>query len=124
MVQGGNIMQRIVDNSTEALDAYFRDTGANRIFLVGGRSMDKLAIGKYFSELRERTGIEVVRFSDFKPNPDYTSVLAEHTLRLTVPATCIRPVAFTLIPSFLVPAYRRHRVAVAVASTWRQCGTR
>lgn len=76
MVQGGNIMQRIVDNSTEALDAYFRDTGANRILLVGGRSMDKLAIGRYFSELHERTGIEVVRFSDFKPNPDYTSVLA------------------------------------------------
>ena len=41
-------MQRIVDNSTEELDAYFRDTGAKRILLVGGRSMDQLGIGKYF----------------------------------------------------------------------------
>ena len=69
-------MQRIIDNSTEALDAYFKDTGAKRILLVGGRSMDQLGIGKYFSGLHERTGIEVVRFSDFKPNPDYTSALA------------------------------------------------
>ncbi|MBQ8965713.1 phosphonoacetaldehyde reductase [Ruminococcus sp.] len=69
-------MQKIIDNTPEALDAYFTQTGAKKVFLVGGKSMDKLKIGEYFSKLEERTGINVVRFSDFKPNPGYESVLA------------------------------------------------
>ena len=69
-------MQKIIKNNTEALDAYFKEIGAKRILLVGGRSMDKLDIGRYFEGLSNRTGIEIVRFSDFKPNPDYRSALA------------------------------------------------
>ncbi|MCR5020383.1 phosphonoacetaldehyde reductase [Ruminococcus sp.] len=69
-------MQKLIDNNTEALDRYFSEIGAKRIMLVGGRSMDRLDIGRYFNELTSRTGIEVVRFSDFKPNPDYSSALA------------------------------------------------
>ena len=69
-------MQKIIDKSPEALDAYFKEAGAKKILLVGGKSMDRLEIGGYFRSLEERTGIKVVRFSDFTPNPDYTSVLA------------------------------------------------
>ena len=69
-------MQRIIENSTAALDAYFNEVGARRILLVCGSSADKLTIGGYFAQLQSRTGIEVVRFSDFAPNPDYKSVLA------------------------------------------------
>ena len=70
------ILQKIINNSREALDAYFGTVGAKKIFLVGGRSLDKLDIGRYFDGLTQRTGIEVVKFSDFDPNPDYSSVLA------------------------------------------------
>ena len=69
-------MQKIIEMSEQALDKYFGEVGAKKILLVGGKSLDALAVGDYFNNLASRTGIEVVRFSDFKPNPDYTSVLA------------------------------------------------
>lgn len=69
-------MQKIIDPTEQALDLYFSETGAKCILLVGGSSLDKLRIGSYFHDLEARKGISVVRFSDFKPNPDYSSVLA------------------------------------------------
>lgn len=53
------------------LDAYFRESGARRLFLVCGSSIRKLRVGRYFDTLAERTGIETVRFSGFLPNPRY-----------------------------------------------------
>ncbi len=59
-----------------SLDEYFAQIGTRRLMLVCGNSINRLRLGDYFSTLRERTGIEVVRFSDYTPNPDYASVVA------------------------------------------------
>ena len=69
-------MQKIFDMDTQALDAYIKGTGARKILLVCGSSAAKLRIGEYFESLKGRAGIEVVKFSDFHPNPGYYSVQA------------------------------------------------
>ena len=58
-----------------ALDGLFEKLNIKTLFLVCGRSFDDLKIKKYFDTLTERLGIKVVRFSDFKPNPLYESVV-------------------------------------------------
>ncbi len=64
------------DEDYRELDEYLVKSGSKRILLVCGNSINKLPLGPYFSTLTERTGIEVVRFSDYTPNPDYRSVVA------------------------------------------------
>lgn len=44
------------------------------IMLVCGRSIQYLEINKYFESLEKRLQVEVVKFSDFHPNPTYDSV--------------------------------------------------
>jgi alcohol dehydrogenase class IV len=70
-------MQQIIetDGRYERLDAYFKNTKQKKLFLVCGNSVKNLAIGKYFDTLEERFGIQVIRFSDFQPNPLYESVV-------------------------------------------------
>ena len=53
------------------LDGWFRETGAERLFLVCGSSLRTWRLGGYFDALEERLGIQVVRFSGFRPNPRY-----------------------------------------------------
>lgn len=62
-------MQKIIEinGSYEPLDELFSDS--ERIFLVCDGSYQFLKIGSYFDALTN-----VVKFSDFKPNPDYESV--------------------------------------------------
>ncbi|MCR5600116.1 MAG: phosphonoacetaldehyde reductase [Ruminococcus sp.] len=70
-------MQEIMkasENYSE-LDEYFSKSGAERIMLVCGASIEKLRINEYFETLEKRSGIKVVRFSDFQPNPRYESVV-------------------------------------------------
>ena len=69
-------MQQILkaDNSYEQLDEYFKASGAKKVFLVCGSSINGLALGEYFNGIENRLGIKVVRFSDFSPNPLYESV--------------------------------------------------
>lgn len=50
------------------------ECGARRIFLVCGRSIDSLEIGKFLPRISQNTAAEFIRFSDFEPNPDYRSV--------------------------------------------------
>ena len=57
------------------LDQYFDRIGAKKVMLVCGGSIRYLAVNEYFLTLKERKGIEVVRFSDFSPNPLYESVV-------------------------------------------------
>ncbi len=59
-----------------SLDEYFALTAPRRILLVCGNSINLLRLGAYFSTLKERMGIDVVRFSDYTPNPTYASVVA------------------------------------------------
>lgn len=55
------------------LDKWF--TKNKRIMLVCGNSIDKLKINDYLMRIKQRFGVEIVRFSDFMPNPDYMSVV-------------------------------------------------
>lgn len=58
-----------------ALDRLLQDSGAQHILLVCGSSIRFLELDQFFSELPQRTGIQVTRFSGFSPNPDYESVV-------------------------------------------------
>ena len=68
-------MQKTLDMDKQVLDEYIKSTGAKKILLVCGKSAGKLSIGEYFESLEERTGVGVVKFSDFHPNPSYDSVV-------------------------------------------------
>lgn len=69
--------QKILEASEDyvELDRYFEESGAKCILLVCGNSLQLLRISKYFDTLTERMGIRLVRFSNFKPNPLYESVV-------------------------------------------------
>ena len=56
------------------LDAYFKEQQYRRIFLVCDASLPFLRLNDYFRTLQERTGIDVIFFDDFQPNPLYESV--------------------------------------------------
>ena len=70
-------MQEIISTCADygALDSYLLRTGAGKILLVCGNSAAALKPGRYFAGLEQRLGIRVVRFSDFKPNPDYSAAV-------------------------------------------------
>ena len=51
------------------VDAWLRERGVRRLFLVHGKSLEGLPLGRYFAMLEERTGIRVVSCTDFRPNP-------------------------------------------------------
>ena len=59
----------------EELDNYLKINEVKRIFLVCDGSLPFLKIGRYFDSLTQRTGIEVIKFSDITPNPLYESVV-------------------------------------------------
>jgi len=65
----------IAGEKYERLDEYLMENHVRRIFLVCSSSFSLLRISKYFYNLLQRTGIEVTKFTDFKPNPLYDSVL-------------------------------------------------
>lgn len=65
-----------VSKGYQELDRYWQQAGVRRLFLVCGASIRLMPLGEYFDTLFERLGIEVVRFSDFRPNPDSESVEA------------------------------------------------
>lgn len=71
------IMQQTLEagNNYEQLDSYLKNGVHKKLLLVCGESIKYFAINKYFDTLEERLGIKVVRFSDFKPNPVYESVV-------------------------------------------------
>ena len=58
-----------------SLESHLVSLGCRRLLLVCGRSLAHTAAGQFFSSLTERTGIEVIRFSGFSPNPDYNDIV-------------------------------------------------
>ena len=56
------------------MDIYFEKENIHKILLVCGNSISCLKINLYFETLKVRKGIEVIRFSNFQPNPCYESV--------------------------------------------------
>lgn len=68
------------------LDAYLEKINTKSIFLVCGKSFRLLNIAKYFEDITERLGIDVIQFSDFQPNPLYESV--EKAVKLYKDSKC------------------------------------
>lgn len=70
-------MQQIIetDNQYKQLDDYLLEKKIKKILLVCGGSIKYFAINQYFIDLEDRLGIKVIRFSEFKPNPLYESVV-------------------------------------------------
>ena len=64
-----------IKDEINTIDEYLKELNAAKILLVCGGSIKYLKYDSYFESLQERTGIEVIRFSDFSPNPDYESVV-------------------------------------------------
>lgn len=65
----------IASENYSELDNYIQKKGIKTIFLVCGESLSHLRLNAYFLELKSRLGVELVRFSDFQPNPLYESVV-------------------------------------------------
>lgn len=64
------------DNEYRELDDFILESGESRVFLVCGKtSIDRLRIGEHLRSLKQRTGVEVIRFDELHPNPDYSSVI-------------------------------------------------
>lgn len=63
------------DGGYAGLDDYLKKHGCRKMLLVCGRSLPLLRIHAYFESLEQRTGIRVVRFDSFSPNPRYESVV-------------------------------------------------
>lgn len=59
----------------EGLLKVITEKQAKKILLVNGGSIRFLRLNRFFSELEERSGIGVVHFSDFEPNPAYHCVV-------------------------------------------------
>jgi len=70
------MQQKIIqaEDNYAQLDEWIRVSVRKCLFLVCGGSIQKMKIHKYFEELSTRSGIKVVRFSAFSPNPTYDSV--------------------------------------------------
>lgn len=64
------------DEGFTQFEKQIRESGTKAILLVCGSSIRRLRINRFFEELEGRSGIRVVRFSDFQPNPQYESVVA------------------------------------------------
>lgn len=64
-----------IKDDINIIDEYLKELNAAKMLLVCGGSIKYLKYDSYFESLQKRTGIEVVRFSDFSPNPDYQSVV-------------------------------------------------
>ena len=57
------------------LDNWLEKHHLKKVLLVCGRSLSLLKLKDYFDNLTNRTGTEVVRFSEYQPNPLYESVV-------------------------------------------------
>lgn len=70
-------MQTIItaENNYAALDKYIIDSGYKSIMLVCDESLKFLKIKDYFETMPERLNVSLIRFSNFKPNPLYESVV-------------------------------------------------
>lgn len=64
-----------LSNERRQLIQYFQDAGIKKLFLVCGNSVSKLEVYSLLCDILKETGIELVRFSAFTPNPEYASVV-------------------------------------------------
>lgn len=69
--------QKIIsaDKDYTGLDQYIINSGCKRIMIVCDESLKFLNIKNYLNSLEERRNVTLTRFSNFKPNPLYESVV-------------------------------------------------
>lgn len=68
--------QILISNSDyKEIDTYLTNSGHTKILLVCDDSIKYFTLNRYFETLEERLQIKIIRFSDFKPNPHYASVV-------------------------------------------------
>ena len=65
----------VTDSVYSELDYYLKKIGVKRLLLVCGESFSSLAISKSFETIEKRIGVKIVKFSNYKPNPTYDSVV-------------------------------------------------
>lgn len=65
----------IASETYDELNQCFTNTNTRSILLVCDAAYPFLRVKQYFDALEEKTGIHVVPFSDFQPNPLYESVV-------------------------------------------------
>lgn len=58
-----------------ALDQYLEELSINRILLVCRKSITGLHIWDYFQDLKRESSYHIELFSDFRPNPEFESVV-------------------------------------------------
>lgn len=63
------------DKNYAELTAYLKQNMVKKVFLVCDTSLPMLKISKYFETLEKHTGIKVIKFNNFEPNPLYQSVI-------------------------------------------------
>ena len=63
-------MSQIIYEGYKELPMVLSNIGAKKLFLVCGRSYDKMELKDFI----EQIDIEIVRFSDFSPNPLYEDI--------------------------------------------------
>lgn len=68
------IILRADENYTE-LNGYLKKYRIKKIFLVCGKSISLMRIGRYFEVLKSHTGIQIIYFNHFISNPSYESVV-------------------------------------------------
>ncbi len=61
-------------NCYEEITEYLREKQIKKILMVAGGSFEHLEIAKYWKRMLETGKIDLIRFGDFKPNPEYESV--------------------------------------------------
>ena len=57
------------------LDAWFAENHVKCAMLVCGKSIKRQQINKYLEEAPSRLGINIIRFTEFQPNPLYESIV-------------------------------------------------
>ncbi len=69
--------QKIItlENNYDLLDEYILEQKSKNIMLVGDKSLSLLSINDYFAYLNDRLKVNIIYFNDFKPNPQYESVI-------------------------------------------------
>ena len=71
------MLQKIIkaENNYSGIDAWIKDNNIKKILLVGGGSVKRQATLKAYLDQLADSGIGIMYFSDFQPNPLYDSVV-------------------------------------------------
>ena len=65
----------INNNDYECIDFYLSNNKISKFMLVCGNSINKLKINNFFINLFDSRKYDVIKFSEFTPNPKYESIV-------------------------------------------------